>query len=109
MEALKDRLVWAEEDLKNRKASDKAERKAWKKRIQELEKELSTAQWRLEKQQRDSEKAQKRLLEKQEEAFRKKLAEVEEQYKKELSEKNAIIEVLTEHLQKGTARRHRSL
>lgn len=103
MEALKDRLVWAEEDLQNRKASDKAERKAWKKRIQELEKELSTAQWRLEKQQRDSEKAQKRLLEKQEEAFRKKLAEVEEQYKKELSEKNAIIEVLTEHLQKGTA------
>ena len=101
IESLKDRLVWAEEDLEKAKEKGASERKALKRRINELEKELSTAVWRLEKQQRDSERAMKKAMKQKEEECAAKLREAEEQHGKEIAEKDAAIKALTERLEKG--------
>ena len=100
IESLKDRLVWAEEDLEKAKEKGTSEQKALKRRINELEKELSTAVWRLEKQQKDSDKAMKKAMKQKEEECAAKLREAEEKHRKEIAEKDAVIKALTEQLQK---------
>ena len=100
IESLKDQLVWSEEELANAKETWTSERKKLKKRIGELEKELSTAAWRLDKQQRDAEKSCKKALKKQEKEYRAKLREEEKKHSDVVAEKDAIIKDLTEQLQK---------
>ena len=56
IEGYKDQLVWLEEDRKKDKQDAAAKIRELKKQIGELEKSLSTATWRLEKQQRDLDK-----------------------------------------------------
>lgn len=102
IETLKDRLAWAEEDLNKAKETGASAQKTLKKRVSELEKELSTAMWRLEKQQKDSEKALKKAIKQKEEECSTMLRDAEEKHRIEISEKDAAIKVLTEQLQKLT-------
>ena len=97
IESLKDRLVWAEEDLQEEKKAAISVKKDLKRQIDKLEKDLSAAVWRLEKQKRDLEKAHKKELKQQKEEFEKKLTQAEERHQKELAEKDEIIKALTEH------------
>ena len=101
IESLKDRLVWLEEEIADAKESWASEKKKLKHRIGELEKELSTAVWRIEKQERDAEKYHKKAMAKQEEEYKAKLQETEKKYNDEISKKDAIIKALTEQLGKS--------
>lgn len=60
IEGYKDQLVWLEEDRKKDKQDAAAKIRELKKQIGELEKSLSTATWRLEKQQRDLDNSARR-------------------------------------------------
>ena len=101
IESLKDRLVWLEEEIADAKESWASEKKKLKHRIGELEKELSTAVWRIEKQERDAEKYHKKAMAKQEEEYKAKLQETEKKYNDEISKKDAIIKALAEQLGKS--------
>ena len=94
IESLKDKLVWAEEDWEKERKAGISARKSQKHQIDELEKKLSTAVWKLDKLKRDLEKAHKKELKQQKEEYEKKIRELEERYQKEIAAKDAVIEAL---------------
>ena len=94
IESLKDKLVWAEEDWEKERKAGISARKSQKHQIDELEKKLSTAVWKLDKLKRDLEKAHKKELKQQKEEYEKKIRELEERYQKEIAAKDAVIETL---------------
>lgn len=101
-QTLKDQLEWAKEDLLKEKKEGKAAQKTLKRHVDQLEKKLSTADWKLEKQQKDSEKMLKKALKEKDIECKAKLQEAREKYEKDLSEKDAVIRDLKEQLQKAT-------
>ena len=101
IEGYKDQLVWLEEDRKKDKQDAAAKIRELKKQIGELEKSLSTATWRLEKQQRDLDKQREKELKEQREQYEKTLAELREQHRKEMEEKDGVIASLTQLLKDG--------
>lgn len=108
IESLKDRLIWAEEELQNLREDSKVVNKKLKRRIDELEKALSTAEWRLEKQARDLDKAHKKELKKLETDYEKQIMELEDKHQKEIAEKDAVIKALTEHPAEDSSKNKRT-
>ena len=104
IERYKDQLVWLEEDRKKDKQDSAAKIRELKKQIDELEKSLSTATWRLEKQQKDLDKQHKKELKEQKEQYEKRLAELQEQHQKEMEEKEGVIASLRKLLEAGVSK-----
>ena len=90
----KDQLIWMEEERNQERKEASEKIKKQKKRIDELEKELSTAAWKLEKQKKEQEKQHIKELKQYREEQEKIIADLTAKYQAELSEKDAVIEFL---------------
>ena len=101
-QSLNDRLEWTKEDLQKEVKEGKDAQKALKRKKDQLEKELSTAVWRLEKQKKDSDKALRKALKEKDKECKAKILEVREKYEEDLAEKDAVIRSLEEQLKKAT-------
>lgn len=90
VENLKDQIVWTEEERDKLKDELAECRRSSKKKIDELEKVLSTAQWKIEKVKRDAEKEKAAEIRK-----------MKAEYEEELAKKDKEIQILQEQVKTG--------